>query len=146
MNYYYAIDNAQETKQTSFFNPQTLKENIFLHIWRIFSTSPFENACAFQTNPVAVTGVTVNPNAATVTPGQGIQLNAVVTTTGFANKAVTWSVDGTSESAGVKISDSGYLSVPASGATRTITVTAKSVYDNKKTGTATITIATVSAG
>lgn len=146
MDYYYAIDNAQETKQTSFYNPQTLKENIFLHVWRIFSTSPFENACAFQTNAIAVKNVTVNPSKATVTQGQGIQLNAVVETTGFANKAVTWSVDNTSAEAGVKISDSGYLSVPASGATGTITVTAKSVYDNIKTGTATITIATVSAG
>lgn len=43
MDYYYALDNNSDTKQTEFYNPQTLRNNHFLHVWAVFSTSPFEN-------------------------------------------------------------------------------------------------------
>ena len=33
-DYYYGLDNSGVTKQTEFFNPQTLKRNHFLHAWR----------------------------------------------------------------------------------------------------------------
>lgn len=76
-----------------------------------------------------------------MTKGQTLQLSATVVTTGFANKAVGWAVDSTSESAGVTIDSTGKLYVPSDTNVETITVTAQSIYDSTKTGTATITVA-----
>lgn len=142
MDYDYALDTESGEKQTEFYNPTTLENNHFLHAWRVFSTSPFENGAVFTSDTPAVTKVTVNPATATVTKGQSLQLNATVETTGFANKAVQWSVDSKSEGQKVTISDTGKLFVPT-GITgvESITVTATSIYDNTKTGTATITVA-----
>ena len=142
MDYDYALDTESGEKQTEFYNPTTLENNHFLHAWRVFSTSPFENGAVFTSDTPAVTKVTVNPATATVTKGQSLQLNATVETTGFANKAVQWSVDSTSQVQKVTISDTGKLFVPV-GITgvENITVTATSIYDNTKTGTATITVA-----
>lgn len=96
----------------------------------------------FTSDTPSVTSVSVSPATATVSKGQSLQLSATVVTTGFANKSVGWGVDETSEQAGVTISQDGKLFVP-SDLTRvtTITVTAQSIYDSTKTGTATITVA-----
>ena len=47
MDYDYALDNESGMKQTEFYNPQTLENSHFLHAWRVFSTSPFENRSCF---------------------------------------------------------------------------------------------------
>lgn len=142
MDYDYALDTESGQKQTEFYNPTTLEDNHFLHAWRVFSTSPFENGAVFTSDSQGVTSVTVSPATATVSKGQNLQLSATVVTTGFANKSVTWGVDETSENAGVTITQSGKLFVPAdlTGVT-TITVIATSVYDTSKTANATITVA-----
>ena len=76
--------------------------------------------------------------------GQDLQLSASVVTTGFVNKAVTWSIDSTAEGKGAKIDPvTGLLSIPSTATftnNNTITVTATSVYDSTATGTATITV------
>ena len=142
MDYDYALDNESGEKQTQFYNPTTLENNHFLHAWRVFSTSPFENGVVFTSETPAVNTVTVSPAKATVSKGQSLQLMAVTDTTGFANKAVLWSVDSTSEGQKVTISTTGKLFVPADvSGLETITVTATSIYDNTKTGNATITVA-----
>lgn len=142
MDYDYALDTESGQKQTEFYNPTTLENNHFLHAWRVFSTSPFENGAVFTSDSQGVTSVSVSPATATVSKGQNLQLSATVVTTGFANKSVTWGVDETSENAGVTITQSGKLFVPAdlTGVT-TITVIATSVYDTTKTANATITVA-----
>ena len=142
MDYDYALDTESGQKQTEFYNPTTLENNHFLHAWRVFSTSPFENGAVFTSDSQGVTSVSVSPATATVSKGQNLQLSATVVTTGFANKSVTWGVDETSENAGVTITQSGKLFVPADlkGVT-TITVIATSVYDTTKTANATITVA-----
>lgn len=139
----YGMDNTDiGLKRTEFFNPQTLKRNHFLHCWGVVSTSPFENAVVFTVDVPAVTDVTVSPSSASMSKGQSLDLVATVKTTGFANKAVTWSVDTTSYAAGVRISESGKLTVPATATiSAAITVTATSVYDKTKKGTASITVA-----
>ena len=104
------------------------------------SSSPFADAVVFSLTQPSITSVTISPSSATVTPGQNLQLTATVNTTGFANKAVQWTLDSTSVEAGVDITEGGLLKVPA-GATGTITVTATSIYDVTKSATATITIA-----
>jgi uncharacterized protein YjdB len=143
MDYIYALDTDAEFKETEWYNPTTLENNHFLHAWRVFSTSPFEQAVVFidDTTP-SVTSVTVSPSSGTVLQGQSLQLSASVVTVGFANKAVTWSVvDSTTSEAvdGVTIDENGLLKVASTVANDlTFTVTATSVYDSTVSGTATI--------
>lgn len=139
MDYEYLLDTESSMKETEFYNPTTLENNHFLHAWRVFSTSPFEQAVVFidDTTP-SVTSVTVSPATASVSRGQNLQLSAVVVTVGFANKAVKWSIP---ETDGVSIDANGLLKVGTTASTGEIVVTATSVYDETKTGTATITIA-----
>lgn len=152
----YRLDGAAETdaedtftegnrtgfKRTSFYNPETMKNNHWLHYWGIKSTSPFKQAVVFTTDTIGVTSVAVSPATATISAGQELKLSATVVTTGFANKAVIWSVDDTSKGLGVTITQGGVLKVPADVDSATeITVTATSVYDSTKTNTATVTVA-----
>lgn len=101
-NYNYAFnadaESANGTRATAFFNPETLRNNHWLHVWKVLSTSPFKQAVVFTKDVApAVSSVSVSPATATTTPGQSLQLSATVATTGFANKAVTWSIDRDSE-------------------------------------------------
>ena len=128
-------------KATDFYNPQTLKRNHWLHEWGIMATSPFENAVVFTKAAQSVTSVTVSPLTATVSLGQSLDLKATVVTTGFANKAVTWSVDDNAKEDGITIDSKGKLLIPSTATVETVTVTATSIYDSTKTGTSTITIA-----
>ena len=136
MNYIYSLDGTPEggMRETEFFNPTTLRNNHFLHVWMIFSTSPFENATVFTPATPSVTSVTVSPATATVTAGQELKLTAVVETVGFANQAVVWSV---SDETKATIKEDGTLSAIAAGE---VTVTATSIFDSTQTGTATVTI------
>lgn len=138
---YYGMDNNAPTRKTEFFNPQTLRTNHWLHAWGSVSSSPFENAVVFTITAQAVSSVTVSPSTATVSKGQNLELTATVVTTGFANKAVYWSVDSDAYADGVRISDAGKLIIPSDATVESVTVTATSIYDNTKTGTATITVA-----
>ena len=138
---YYGMDNNAPTRKTEFFNPQTMRTNHWLHNWGSVSSSPFENAICFTVTAQAVSSVTVSPSTATVSKGQSLQLSATVVTTGFANKAVYWSVDADAYADGVRISDMGELIIPSDATVESVTVTATSIYDNTKTGTATITVA-----
>lgn len=151
-NYTYTLDNASDdsflgTRASSFYNPETLRTNHWLHAWKVFSTSPFEQAVAFIANPTddgvpQVLSVTVSPAEATITAGQKLQLSATLATALFANKAVLWSVDSDALALGVTINQNGVLYVPSTVDSETeITVTATSVFDSEKTGEAVITVA-----
>ena len=136
-NYAYPFDNGSPEKATEFYNPQTLKKNHWLHFWGVFSTSPFENGVVFTQDAQGVTSISVSPSTATLDSGS-VKLTATVVTTGFANKAVTWSSSDTNGK--VTVDADGVVTV-ASGATAgNYTITATSVYDNTVTGTATITV------
>ena len=144
-NYNYSLDNAMDmatdgTRSTNFFNPETLKNNHWLHTWKVVSTSPFKQAVVFTKDVApAVSSVTVSPATATVTQGQSLKLSATVVTTGFANKAVTWSVATSTEGADATIDQNGVLTITAdTPAEATFTVTATSIYDTTKAGTATV--------
>lgn len=147
MDYYYGMDNSTVGKQTEFYNPTTLKNNHYLHIWGIKSTSPFENGVVFTAGVApTVTDVSISPSASSLSAGLSLQLTATVTTTGFANKAVTWSITKGAEDGKAKINESGLLTIskdyPVGSATNTpqIEVTATSIYNNTVTGKATITV------
>lgn len=152
-DYNYSLDNAVDvatngTRSTNFYNPETLKNNHWLHTWKVVSTSPFKQAVVFTKDVTpAVSSVTVSPSTAVVTQGQSLQLSATVVTTGFANKAVTWTVDTSTEGADATITEAGVLTISAdTPAKASFTVTATSVYDSTKTGTATVTTPAASAG
>ena len=145
-DYNYSLDNAADgatngTRSTNFYNPETLKNNHWLHTWKVISTSPFKQAVVFTKDVTpAVSSVTVSPSTAVVTQGQSLQLTATVVTTGFANKAVTWTVATSTEGADATITEAGVLTISANTpAEASFTVTATSVYDTTKTGTATVT-------
>ena len=145
-DYNYSLDNkADESTEgiraTSFFNPETLKNNHWLHTWKVISTSPFKQAVVF-TKDVApnVSAVAVSPSTAVVTPGQSLKLSASVTATGFANKAVTWTVTTSTEGAKATIKEDGTLTIdPETPGQASFTVKATSVYKPTVYGTATVT-------
>ena len=139
MDYYYALDNTREDgkRQTEFENPTTLEKSVFLHVWLVLSTSPFENCAVFTTETPSVTSVALSPSSATVSKGQGLQLTSTVVTTGLANKSVIYSV-----SAGrAEVNQNGFVRIPSDSTDKSITVTATSVYDSTKKATATILVA-----
>lgn len=140
-DFYYALDGQADTINTDFRNPETLSRTMWLHAWRIFSTSPFEQCLAFTKDTNSVTSVTVSPATATITKGQTLQLKADVEVTGITNKSVVWSIDEDSASKNVTINQDGVLKVATTSETTSVTVTATSVFDKTKTGTATITVA-----
>ena len=141
MDYDYVLDGASSTKETEFFNPTTLENNHYLHAWRVFSTSPFENGAVFTSETPTVQSVTVTPNESTISAGLGLQLQANVKTIGFANKAVLWKV---AKGEGVTVDNNGYVKIPKdfnkSGVAPQVEIKATSIYDNNVSGSATITV------
>lgn len=133
-DWFMIFDNYQNF--TEQYNGQGLYWNYWYHVWKTFSVSPFANNALFVPGTPSVTSVTVTPATATVTKGQSIQLNATVETTNFAPQSVTWSSD--SDNATVDASGKVTLASTASG---TINITAKSTYDQNKTGKCVITVA-----
>ena len=128
------FDNYQNF--TEQYNGQGLYWNYWYHVWKTFSVSPFANNALFIPGTPSVTNVTVTPATATVTKGQSIQLHAKVETVNFAPQSVTWSSD--SDNAIVDASGKVTLTNTATG---TINITAKSTYDQSKSGTCVITVA-----
>lgn len=145
-DYTYLLDNMSETKMTNFYNPETLKNNHWLHTKKVISTSPFKNAVVFTTDTPAVESVVVAPQEVSVSAGLSVQLSATVNTDGFANKAVTWSVQkAEGEKTGkVTIDQNGKVTIPAdfdtTGEAPQIVIRATSVYDTTKYGEASITV------
>lgn len=118
-------------------NPMGLYYNYFLHVWRIYSYSPFSNATCFTPTAPSVTSVDVTPATMTVAAGQevNVSLTATVVTAGFAPKSVVW----TSNNNNVTVDSFGNVTVGAT-ATGTATITATSTFDSTKKDTCVITI------
>lgn len=127
---------------TEIYNPARLYWNYFLHHWETLSYSPFKNAIAYTTVAPTVTAVNVTPPTSSLVKATGgsVQLKAEVTGTGLISPRVTWTATGDVDNNGITISDDGLLVVSANNANATITVTAKSITDGTKTGTATVTL------
>ena len=148
-NYTYSLDNLADNsvdgiRRTDFFNPETLRNNHWLHYWGIKSTSPFKQGVVLSKVQPGVTSVAVSPSSLTASQGSKVKLSAVVTTVGFANKAVQWKVQAaTGEVTGkVEVSTDGVVSIPSDYDTSaTITIRAISIYDNTAYDDCTITVA-----
>jgi hypothetical protein len=134
-DWFMVFDNYQNF--TEQYNGEGLYWNYWYHVWKTFSVSPFANNAMFIPATPSVTSITLSPATASVATGQTATFKATVVTANFAPKAVTWSINSTKST----ISDSGVLTVGADETAETITVTATSVFDNTKTGTATVTVA-----
>lgn len=106
----------------------------WLHVWKVYSTSPFATAIVFPTGSSTVTSVTISPTAVTVMPGQSVAFTAVVATTGYASQAYDLS------SSLYDIGANGILHIPADAPNGTVTVTATSRSDPTKTASATVTV------
>ena len=127
---------------TENYNGQGLYWNYFYHVWKTFSRSPFANAIAFTTTDptVTVTSATMTPATIVGATGGTAQGSAVVNTTGYAPKAVSWSVSGAP--AGVTITTDGLATIPAgtSAMAQKAIFTATSTYDSSKSANANFTI------
>lgn len=146
MDYFYNFGTDRNFKNTDFFNPTTLKNNHFLHVWAVLSTSPFENGVVFTPTEPSITNIAINPSEFSVSAGGTVQLTATVTANGFANKSVVWSITKGETAGGVTatISSTGLLSIPSgypsTGTAPQIEITATSIYDNTKSATASVTV------
>ena len=138
-DFFMIFDNLQNFTEN--YNGQGLYWNYYYHVWKTFSTSPYANAILFTAGGNAdwsAAAVNVTPNAATVLPGQSVQLKAnLVVNTPFVPKAIDWE----SSSEYATVNKSGVVTV-LSTATKgtTITITAKAHAHPETTGTATITV------
>lgn len=133
-DYFMIFDNFYNF--TEQYNGEGLYWNYWYHVWKTFSISPFANNALFIPGAPTVTRVTVSPATANVSAGQKVQLSAVVQTTDFAPQAVTWSV---TSGENVTVNQSGVVTIGAD-ASGEIVITATSVYDSEKSGSATLTV------
>ena len=129
-------------------NPENLYENTWLHLWRIFSRSIFENCVIFASGTNGVSAVAIDDESLpTVTHGVAGSkaIDAEVTIAGLSPKGagrVVWSVVTNDTTGKVSISDTGVLTWDAAfTADKTITVTCTSAIDSTKTDSAVITVA-----
>lgn len=135
-NWFMIFDNLYEF--TEQYNGQGLYWNYWFHTWKTFAVSPFANGVVFTTTAPGVTSVSINPSTVTTSKGQSVLLSATVETEGFASKAVKYTA---SPAENVTIDPLGNVSIaPAYAGGESITVTATSVADSEKSGTATITV------
>lgn len=135
---YMQIYDAYEYMGEPLRNGEGLYENYFYHVGKIFSTSPFHNAVAYTNIAPGAITISISPTTATASPGQTVVLSANVSSTGFQNLDVAWSITGGGTT--TKIVD-GVLYVGNATSESTITVTVTSVADNTKNASATITVA-----
>ena len=125
-----------------FEDASTLKENFFLHDWKVISYSPFRNAVVYTTQTPTITSVTVTPATAQVGKGAQLQLSAEVVATGFASKKVSWNVNGANSNE-TTITPNGLLVVGSDETATSLTVNAISLADSSNSGSATITVPSV---
>lgn len=125
---------------TEQYNGEGLYWNYWLHDWKIFAISPFAQGALFVPGEPSVTSVAITPAAATLVPGQGVQLTVEVVTNNFADKSVNW----TSSNDNVSVDIYGNVFVSPDfeqgRSDTTVTISATSVFDERVGDTMTITI------
>lgn len=133
---FYAVWDALQ-KFTRDMNGQGLYWQYWAHYWRIMAVCPFANAVAFVTTAPTITEVKVTPATTNYAQDTATQMKVNVTGTGPYPQGVTWTISGNTD-ATTNIARDGLLYF-GKAETGTITITATSVFDNSKTGTATAT-------
>ena len=142
-NWFMIFDRIEEMNQKQ--NEEGLYWNYWLHVWKIFSTSPFANAVALTTGTNSVGTVTVTPSTMAVTSipatGANLQLSAKVTGSGIFSQKVNWTSSNTDR---VVVSASGLVTFKPYTAEQQAelvgtVVTATSAEDPTKKATFTVT-------
>ena len=139
-DFFMIFDNLQNFTEN--YNGQGLYWNYFYHVWKTFSTSPYANAILFTSggsDDWSGASISVTPSAATVLPGQSVQLEANITRlpVPFLSKAIDWE----SNSEYATVNKNGVVTVLANAPKSTqITITAKAHANPTTKGTATITV------
>lgn len=121
---------------TEQYNAALLYWNEFNHVWRIYSASPFAPIVGFTTMTPSITSVAVNV-ASTVKAGDRVVAVATVTATPFANKGVKFAL--TRYTNATIDENTGFITFNEK-ATGSYTVTATSVFDPTKKGSANIVV------
>lgn len=129
---YYEMDTV--------WNPQGRFYNHILNVGEIMSYSLFKNVVVFTTDTTSITSVSVSPSAITMNPGDTRTFTAEAEGTGVIAQNFTWKVSGNAV-AGTTITDGGVLTIADNETATTLTVTATSLVDTSKSGTATVTVA-----
>lgn len=119
-------------------DPDKLKWNHWLHIWKVLATSPFSNAVSFTTTDALISSVTVSPKSLSIQKGQSGQLTVDVKTAGFAPKQVNWELETVTVNS--YVSQTGVVSVGANETNSELKVKVTSVADISKYDEATITV------
>lgn len=129
-------------------NPASLMENTWLHLWKIYSQSPFENACIFASGTNGVQTIDITGDAPVVTHGVAgsAQINVNVTISGLTpmgGARVIYSVETSEGATGTaSIDENGLLTWDDDfTAADTITVTVTSAVKPSVTDSLTITVA-----
>ena len=120
-------------------NGKGLYTNYFYHVWAIYATCRFYNAVAFITGTPTVTQVTVNPKTITLPAGGTVQIDPTVTGTNNPTAKCTYTMTGNTDNESY-VTSMGKVVLGSREEGPTITVTAKSVADDEKTATCTITV------
>lgn len=130
-------------------NPENLYENTWLHAWKIYSRSVFENGVIFASGTNGVASVAIKAaSVPTVTHGVAgsADIDATVTISGLTpmgGNRVIWSVETSADATGEASIDANGVLTWTDGFTAadTITVTATSAIDPTKTDSETIVVA-----
>jgi len=104
----------------------------------VFDASKQGTATITVTPAPAVHSVSIDPSTASVMQGESEQLSASVDAVGGAATTVTWSSNGVAQK--VTVDGAGKVSAAADAVPGDYTITATSVFDASKKGTATITV------
>lgn len=136
--WFMVFDNLN--RMTEQFNGKGMYWNYWYHVWKTFSISPFANATMFTTTSTTITGVTAIPNIASLPKGGMIQMHSKVDGTGFVPQGVTWEIITAVTDSTTTISPSGYLTIGLNETQTTIEIKVKSIADETKEGTLTITV------
>jgi hypothetical protein len=138
-SFFMVFDVLQQMSEI--YNPQGLYWNYFLHLWKIFSVSPFANCIMFVGGVPSITSVTTTPATATLLAGASMLLTVDVVSVNYAPKAVVWTLKSIAPlAAGTHITEGGELTLDAEEANDTVTAVATSVYDAAKTDSTVITV------
>lgn len=138
------FDIMQTMRQQN--NGEGLYWNYWLHAWKIFSISPFENCIVYTSQIGTVTGLTLPYETLTLASGASIQIQPTVAGTGMYNRKVEYTLTAGSETAvaelsdGTKITPDGVLFISTNSTIDSFTVTVTSVDDSEVSDTVTVTV------
>jgi len=119
-------------------NGKGLYTNRFYHVHQSISSSPFYNATVFIEASPTLTSIDLKPSTVSLSAGESRSFTVEAVGTNNPSSKCVYSVDGNSDS--TFITKTGLLVLGDDEDKSTITVTAKSTFDETITDTATITL------